>query len=144
MQEFKPIDDELGIEEYPGYIGMTWDGEISMLNEFRRIKDFKWDAYSELVQEFGDSRHIEYRYAGKNIEVIFHPFEDLAYLLDQLTTVEVRRDDGATYGGMASGSGFIFFVKDTSSLNCSLLEVSALVEAVEQDYAILQQANMGI
>jgi len=141
MQEFQPIDDETGIEEYPGYIGLTWDGEISMLIQFGRITDFKWDAYSELVQELDDTRHVEFNHDGRNIEVIFHPFEDLAYLLDQLTTVEVQRDDGAAYGGMASGSGFIFFAKNTSSLHESISEISALMEAIEQDYRILHQAN---
>lgn len=34
MKEFIQLDEETGIDEYPGYVGMTWDGELSMLKEF--------------------------------------------------------------------------------------------------------------
>ena len=54
MQNFVPIDDETGIEEYPGYVGMTWDGELSMHTDFKRFQEFSWDTFSELVQERGE------------------------------------------------------------------------------------------
>lgn len=138
MIDFAPLDDDTGIEDYPGYIGMTWDGALSMSREFRRFQDFSWDEYSEAIQDTADSRLIKFTFAGKHAVLSFEPFQDVAYLLDQLTTVEVHIDYGPSDGGMASGSGFIFFSKNPDSLEDARAEVMALTDALERDFAALK------
>lgn len=133
MIVFRPIDEETSIEDYPGYIGMTWDGEISMSRDFRRFQDFRWVEYSAAIEETTDSRQIAFTFAGKSTVLNFEPYQDVAFLMDQLTTVEVHRDHGSSYGGMASGSGYIFFSKNLSSLDDARDEVLALVQSLESD-----------
>ena len=48
-------------------------------------------------------------------------------------TVEVQRDDGASCGGMASGSGYFFFLKGDYSLADANEEFDCLVSALEDD-----------
>ena len=60
MKNFEPIDRDTGIENYPGYIGMTWDGDLYMSDKFKLFEKFKWDTYNELLYELGVSRQISY------------------------------------------------------------------------------------
>lgn len=139
MIKFSPIDEETGIEDYPGYIGMTWDGEISMSRDFRPFQDFRWAEYSAAIEETADSREIDFAFAGKFTVLSFEPYQDVAFLMDQLSTVEVHRDDGSSYEGMASGSGYIFFSRNPDSLDDSRDEVLALVQALERDFIKLSK-----
>jgi hypothetical protein len=133
VKPFEPIDEETGIDDYPGHLGMTWDGEISMTKPLARFQRFGWDGYSNLLEEAGRSAEIKYRFRQKICEVEYEPFADVAYVVDEMTTVEVQRDDGASYGGMASGSGYIFFLKDGYSLPDAYEEFDCLVSALEDD-----------
>ena len=105
MIDFEPIDDDTGIADYPGYVGMTWDGELSMLNEFKNFKRFNWDTYSELIEELNESRIISYEFRNHKNQILFEAFQDVGFLVDELITVESHKDDGASYGGLASGRG---------------------------------------
>jgi hypothetical protein len=133
MKPFEPIDEETGIGEYPGYIGMTWDGEISMAKPLARFQGFDWDGYSNLLEDVGRCGEIRFEYRGKICEIDYDPYTDVANVVDKLSTVEVQRDDGASYGGMASGSGYIFFLKEGYSLAEVNEEFDCLVSALEDD-----------
>ena len=41
MKDFEPIDEDTGIEEYPGYIGMTWDRDLFMSDKFKFFEKFE-------------------------------------------------------------------------------------------------------
>lgn len=139
MIDFSPIDQETGIEDYPGYIGMTWDGEISMSRDFRQFQDFRWAEYFDAIEASADLREIDFTFSGKCTVISIEPYQDVAFLMDQLSTVEVHRDDGSAYGGMASGSGYIFFSKNLDSLDDSREEVLALVQALLMDFVKLSK-----
>ena len=109
MQNFVPIDEETGIEEYPGYVGMTWDGELSMQADFKRFQEFNWDAFSELVQERDEIIELLYKFREQLYQVEFEAYQDLSFMIDELQTVDAHHDAGDEYGGMTSGCGFIFF-----------------------------------
>ena len=137
MKNFEPIDRDTGIENYPGYIGMTWDGDLYMSDKFKLFEKFNWDTYNELLYELGDSRQITYSVSGQKFTVDYNQEEDIAYLIDQLSTVEAYYDSGPPDGGPASGEGFIFFVVSNSTLEKALIEVSALTGALEYDLRLL-------
>ena len=137
MKNFEPIDRDTGIENYPGYIGMTWDGDLYMSDKFKLFEKFNWDTYNELLYEPGDSRQITYSVSGQKFTVDYNQEEDIAYLIDQLSTVEAYYDSGPPDGGPASGVGFIFFVVSNSTLEKALIEVSALTGALENDLHLL-------
>ena len=137
MIDFEPIDDDTGIEEYPGYVGMTWDGEISMLKKFENFKKFNWDTYSELIEESNESRIISYEFQTHKNQFIFEAYQDVGFLVDELITVESHRDDGASYGGMASGSGYIFFLRNGYTLDDAVEEFNAVTMALIEDLAKL-------
>jgi hypothetical protein len=138
MKDFEPIDEDTGIEEYPGYIGMTWDRDLYMSDKFKLFEKFDWANYNDLLSELGDSRQITYSVSGQKFTVDYNQEEDLAYLIDQLSTVEAYYDSGPADGGPASGAGFIFFVVSNSTLEKALIEVSALTSALENDLRLLR------
>jgi hypothetical protein len=138
MQNFVPIDEETGIEEYPGYVGMTWDGELSMHADFKRFQQFDWDSFSELVQERDEKIELLYKFRERLYRLEFEAYQDLGYMIDELQTVEAHYDDGAKYGGMASGSGFIFFLKNKNSISDAKSEINALLDSLEEKLAELK------
>jgi|GEM_PF-5727337 len=133
MIDFEPIDDDTGIEEYPGYVGMTWDGEISMLKKFENFKNFNWDSYSELIEESNESRVIFYEFRGHKNQFLFEAYQDVGFLIDELITVECHKDDGASYGGMASGRGYIFFLRNGYNIDDAIEEFNTVTTALVED-----------
>ena len=133
MIDFEPIDDDTGIADYPGYVGMTWDGELSMLNEFKNFKRFNWDTYSELIEELNESRIISYEFRNHKNQILFEAFQDVGFLVDELITVESHKDDGASYGGLASGRGYIFFLRNGCNLDDAIEEVNVVTSALIED-----------
>jgi hypothetical protein len=141
VKEFTPIDDETGINEYPGYVGMTWDGELSVLSKFNSFKNFEWDAYSELVEEFGEKRELIFKLREQDYYLEFEAYQDVALLINELHSLEVHYDDGAQYGGMCSGRGYIFFLKENYTHTDVTQELEVLKIALEQDLALLRAKN---
>ena len=133
MVDFEPIDEDTGIEEYPGYVCMTWDGELSMSNEFKDFETFDWNTYSELIEELDDSREISYEFQNHKHQVSFEAYQDIGFLVDKLITVESHEDNGASYGGMASGRGYIFFLRNGYNLNDAIEEFKSVTIALIVD-----------
>jgi hypothetical protein len=42
MELFEPLDDYTPIEQYPGFIGYTWDGEFHLGPELEVLEGFDW------------------------------------------------------------------------------------------------------
>jgi hypothetical protein len=57
----------------------------------------------------------------------------VGFLVDELITVESHKDDGASYGGMASGRGYIFFLRSGYSLDDAFEEFNAVTTALIED-----------
>jgi hypothetical protein len=49
MEENDNDDYETPIEEWPGYLGHTWDQELFSGPELRELAQFDWDTYRELA-----------------------------------------------------------------------------------------------
>jgi hypothetical protein len=133
MIEFKPIDKETSIEDYPGYVGMTWDTELYMSKEFNEFEKFNWKKYSELVDGLNGARFISYQFRDQKNEIKYEAFQDVGEIIDELITVESHWDDGGSYGGMASGSGYIFFLRSGYSLQDAVEELNALTISLKLD-----------
>ena len=141
MKTFIQFDEETGIEEYPGYVGMTWDGELSMSRAFKKFQDFDWATYSELVQEKDEIRKLKYKFREKIRTVNYEAYQDVGYLVDEFMTLEVHYDDGAQYGGMGSGRGYIFFLKSEFSYLDAAEEIDAVTTALDTDLYLLKLNN---
>ena len=137
MIDFEPIDEDTGIDDYPGYIGMTWDGELSMSKEFKDFEKFDWNTYSELIEELCESRTISYQFRNHKNLVRFEAYQDIGFLVDELITVETHSDDGSSYGGMASGRGYIFFLRNGYNLDDAIEEFKTITIALNEDFGAL-------
>ena len=91
-----------------------------------------------MVQERGEKIELLYKFREQLYQVEFEAYQDLGYMIDELQTVEAHHDDGAEYGGMASGSGFIFFLKNKNSNSDAKSEINALVDSLEEKIAELK------
>jgi hypothetical protein len=136
---FKSIDEETNIVDYPGYVGMTWDRELSMSSEFKEFEKFNWDKYSELVEELSDIRYISYQFRNKTNEIRYEAYQDIGLIIDELITVESHWDDGSYNGGIASGNGYFFFLRSGYNLNDAVKEINALTAALKKDLDSISQ-----
>jgi hypothetical protein len=133
MIDFEPIDEETNIVDYPGYVGMTWDGELSISSEFKNFETFDWNTYSELIEELNESRYFDYQFRNLNNHVSFEAYQDIGFLVDEFLSVEVHSDDGSSYGGMASGRGYIFFLRAGFKSEDAIEEFNAVAIALNED-----------
>ena len=69
--------------------------------------------------------------AAKRIHV--DAYIDMAVLLDQIPSIQVKYDNGPKDAGPASGEGYVFFIADGVSMERLTAEVSALKAALDKD-----------
>jgi hypothetical protein len=137
MKSLDPDERETPIEEYPGFVGLTWDGEFFPGPEMKALKGFPWRAYWELIDECDQTRVLVVNLALPIELKIARKHSELAHLLDQMPSIEVRSDSNPD-GGPASGSGFVFFLADGVSTEQLVREITLLRGALDKD---LQQLS---
>ncbi len=124
-------DYETAIEEWPGYLGHSWDGELFLGPELQRLSQFDWSAYEEL--EPGDERELLVHLGDGSKMLKLDAFLNVALLLDGLPSVEVTKDNGPPNAGPGSGGGYIFCLAENASLERLRADVGALIAALEAD-----------
>lgn len=137
MKPFNNDDYETPIEEYPGYIGYSWDRNFVPGPELTALKDFDWRTYSQRIDEAGGSRTIKVPLENEVLALTFDAYDDIANLLDQLPAVEVYKDDGPPNQGPAGGSGFVFVLKDDATLKELSEQIAALRQSLDVDFSLL-------
>jgi hypothetical protein len=139
MKEFRFCEHERPIDEYPGYIGMTWDGEFYPGPGLEDLNSFDWQGYFELIDE--RERKLRVVLASRPIELVFEPYDDTAIFLDQLPTVSVYFDPGPRNPGPASGEGYVFFLADGFTMSMLQADIKALLTALNADRTSLEGAR---
>ncbi len=136
-----PHDDyETPIEELPGILGYSWDGEFSPLcDALKNLKLIDFLEYSELTEEHGKARKffVEFHNGRKEIEV--EAYSDIALILDQVPSIDVQNDFGPPDAGPASGSGYLFFLKEDFSMKDVAHDVFKLRDALIRDITELKK-----
>jgi hypothetical protein len=131
-------DYETPIEEYPGYLGLIWDGTFLAGEELRPLKGLDLLRYSELVDEHGGMRHLKLTLATGSTTITFKAYDEIAHILDQLPTVTVYQDYDPPGAGPASGTGYYFFIGDDVSDFDLKASITALVAALKSDLDALE------
>jgi hypothetical protein len=72
MQIWEHDDYEMPIEEYPGFIGLYFDGSFMPQDELKPLEDFDFGHYYELSQDFGQERRIRVAF-GATVHTIVLP-----------------------------------------------------------------------
>ena len=143
MEIWDNDDYETAIEEYPGYLGSTWDGELAPGPHLAGIGEFDWLTYMELVE--GEGSHvIHVELTSGSLDIEFEAYDDLAFILDYLPSINVLRDTGNPDGGPASGSGYVFFLADGATIKGLEAEISALIDVLKTDFAVLKSKSAKI
>jgi hypothetical protein len=120
-------------------MSVTWDGQFYLAPELKVLESFDWLAYRELLEDYGRPRRLVLRGLPQPIECEIEPYNDLAYLLDQMPSVQVKRDNGPPDAGRASGSGFVFFIPDGVSYEQFVREMASLRDALDADLRELSE-----
>ena len=140
MKIFEGADYGTPIEELPGVVGYTWDGEFYPRPQLQILADFDWLAYDELIEEIVQPRRLVLEGLAQPTECEIEPYDDLAYLLDQVPSLEVMKDPGPK-DGMAAGSGYIFFLKDGATFEQLKAEMTSLRHALDSDLLELSRSS---
>jgi hypothetical protein len=139
MEIWDNEDRETPIEEYSGYLGLTWDGTFLTQPELRPLQDFDFRKYSELADDHGGERRLDVHLPSGPITILFNPYDDIAHILDQLPTIKVYLDNGPPDAGPASGGTCVFFIADGVSETDLRASIAALATALNSDFALLEK-----
>jgi hypothetical protein len=131
MKKDESGDYETPVEEWPGYIGMSWDGQLSLEPELQKLDEFDWDAYRDLAPTEERELSVHLRTGARRIKWDIN--SDIALLLDELPSIDVTMDSGPEDAGPASGSGYIFCLANNTSPEDLDSDVSALLAALNAD-----------
>lgn len=134
-------DYETPIEELPGILGYSWDGEFVALSpeiEIFKVVDLK--VYSEILEGLGSKRRFEVDFQSGKKFVEFSAFMDVGLIFEQVPGIDVQIDLGPPNAGPASGSGYLFFLKDDYNLSEVAFDILKLQEAFLKDISDLKQA----
>jgi hypothetical protein len=138
MEVWKNDDYERPIETYPGYLGLTYDGDFLAQPELLPLKEFDLRTYSELVDEHGGTRQVKLRLPTGPITIQFNAYDDISNILDQLPTVKVYLDNGPPDAGPASGGTCLFFIADDVGEFELKTSIAALATALKSDLCALE------
>ena len=75
-------------------IGYTWDGVFYPGKELKPLQEFDWPSYRELMEESNQPRRLKLQLPAMPIECDIEPYQDLAFLLDQIPSVQVKINNG--------------------------------------------------
>jgi hypothetical protein len=142
MKDWESDDYDTQLEDTPGYLGMSWDGEFFPGPELKPLAGFDWSTYCELAQYADAARSLTVELRSGPVTVEFGSSDNVAYLLDVLPSLCVYRDLGPS-DGFAAGSGYIFLLGEGATLKDLEADLGALIAALEEDLAELQQAETG-
>ena len=139
METWDNDDNETPIEAYPGYLGHTMDYDFFPDTELKPLKNIDLRKYSELVDEHGGERRLNIALPSGKTTILFHAYDSIVKILDQLPTVKVCYDAHASGLGPASAAIYVFFIADgvgTTELEAS---IAALTTALKSDFASLEK-----
>ena len=141
MELWENDDDETPIEEYPGYLGLTFDGSFQGQSELAPLLGFDFHKYSELVDDHGGERRLTVVLPTGPTTILFNAYDDVAQILDQLPTVTVRIDYGPPNAGPASGGICVFFIADGVSKTQLKASIAVLAETLKSDLSTLKRLS---
>lgn len=139
MRKFECDDYETPIELYPGYIGCTWDGQFTAGTELQALTDFDWRNFNDLLDEIG-SLKVRVPLRGEALFIDVEAYDDIAFILDQMPTIDVWQDNGPPDAGPASGAGYVFTISDSTTLDELHESVAALRRALGEALTNLRNA----
>jgi hypothetical protein len=91
MELWQNDDYEKPIEEYPGYLGLTWDGDFLAGEDLQALEGFELQRYSELVDQHRGPRHLKLTLPTGSTSIAFNAYDDIAHILDQLPTTRAPK-----------------------------------------------------
>ena len=133
-------DDMAPIEETEGYVGHSWEGGLHYWRIPAELSDqplmalqkFDWSTYRTLLEESRTFMQCQLRLdlpTGSKV-VTYNATHDIAYLIDELPSVEVYE----------AGAGFVFTAADEDAVEA---DVGALLIALTEDLSVrLKIRNM--
>lgn len=127
------------VQFQPGYLGMVWDGTLSLRGPLRPLGRFPWPEYGELADIDGGLRTVTVQFPGGACTIEYEAYSNLAMVLDQLPSVVAVMDHGPPDASPGSGSGYIFFRAKGVTVADVAADVTALLFALNADLAILRQ-----
>jgi hypothetical protein len=142
MELWDNYDRETPFEEYPGYLGYSWDGDFHAQSELAPLSNFDLLKYSELVDDRGGERQLNVVLPSGPITISFNAYDSMANILDQVPTVNVRLDN-APDDSPASGTLCVFFIADGISKTELKVSVDALAKALKSDFTSLEKPSQG-
>jgi hypothetical protein len=132
MKELVQENHDISIDEYPGYLGLIWDGFFSPGQWLTAIEAF--DPVSSIDQDKLPLKLSIKTKSGRSftIEILHDPLVDLIRSLPAVTSYTDRGPEDQ----VSPGSGFVFFLRHGSTYEGLAEEIEACLNALRQQGVI--------
>ena len=134
INAFDSDDYETSIEDFPGYVGHTWDGELFPGPALEALENFDWYRYEGLVSASGQPRRLVLTISEGPRVLLVKPEDGIHDLLEQHPSIQVWCDEPA------AGLGFFFTILDRANGEQLTLEIAALKSILEHDHLALKRS----
>ena len=133
-------DHDRPIEEHAGIMGYSWDRQLVIIDDcLSPLNTIQWDEYFAFVDDKDGQTHtLPVTINDQIVSIDVTAADDLAQILDVSGIVDVKRDEGPPDAGPASGSGYLFFLREGDSPKIVRRNVNALVDAISEDFRRLK------
>jgi hypothetical protein len=126
------------VQHRPGYLGLSWDRELAAGPLLRPLKMFPWTEYNELCCLVPNARSLAVPFSSGSRIVRYEPEEDIAFLFEQIPTIDVFRDLGPPEPSFAAGSGYVFFQAKDAPKEAVQADIVTLLAALRADLEALR------
>ena len=112
MDDEYPFDTERPLDEQVvGYLGCTWDGDITEYEPpISSLCNFDFAEYFSLMDELEVSqRTVECKFARKRLKILIEAYQEIHSIIDLLPAVDCMYDCPPDQGP-AAGSGYVFSI----------------------------------
>jgi hypothetical protein len=138
MDEDGAYDYDTPIEETPGYLGHIFDGFLSFSDGLKALDGFDFSLYAIMADELGQlDREIEVQFDTDPAHLKFEAYSvrEIVGAIPLLVAVY----DCPPNQGPASGSGYIFVLKDGAALSECERQAQLLRNALDDDFEKLRR-----
>ena len=137
---YTDYDHDRPIEEHAGILGYSWDGQLVFIDDcLSPLKEIQWNEYFALLDDQDGQAHtLSAAINEQTVSIDVKDVYDVAQILDQSGILDVSRDNGPVNASPASGSGYLFFLREGDSPKIVRRNVNALVDAISEDFRRLK------
>ena len=139
MKKLEYLDENTGIECYPGYLAHSSE-DFNYIEEIKSLSEINWMLYEELMPDHESSIRnfsINLSSGRQNITIDINP-SPFHKILNQIPSVEAFHAEDRTWPHIFRY--IVYFVRQGYTKEQSIADINLVADKINQDIKVLQSA----